>query len=256
MYQRVSETVDMSTIAERTHAMPVVVFANQTLDRGYHFNPRTMSDEDKDFVFRSVYPVGLEAFSQNASEGMENDIADHIFNTDNLLVIRSDGTIKFGSMEIGVPRPIAFCVWQTYDLPIGRALYISGVCVNPSWQGRGIGRAMQQYAYAYESLDGKRVDYAFMSTQNAVEKLSFDRAFMVKSFPKHNVADVHQHGQMFAHVRGLTNYDHKDMRLKRHYGGSSLYGVLPKCENGAYEALFERLDRSVGDAYLCVTPKL
>lgn len=244
----------MSTIAMRTNAKEVTVVSNQTLDRGYHFDPRTMSAEDRDFVFRSVYPVGLEAFVQNPSKGMEDDIADHIFNTENLLVLRSDGTIKFGSMEIGVPRPIAFCVWRTYETEVGNALYISGVCVNPSWQGHGLGRAMQQYAYVYEN-HRKHIDYAFMSTQNAIEKRSFDNAFNTQSFPHVN-GKIHEHGEVFAKVRNLTHYDKNTMRLPRHYGGSSLYGKLPTCRDGEYEGLFNSLNRAEGDAYLCVTAKL
>lgn len=254
MYQLYEETADMSIIAERTNARPVTLVTNATIVRGFHFDPANMTEEDRDFVFRSVYPVGLEAFVQNPSTGMEKDIADHLFGTNNLLVLRSDGYIRFGGMEVGRPRPIGFCVWRSYETEVGNALYISGVAVNPSWQGKGFGRAMQQYALLVEDHK-KKVDWAFMSTQNAVEKRSFDRAMGKESFPNTNgeSAEHKEAGHVFAKVRGLGHYNPDTMELPNHYGGAPLYGIMPKCCDAVYEQLFARIDRHHGSGYLCVT---
>ena len=242
----------MSVIAERTNAKQVVLAAAGALVRGFHFDPREMDDKARDFVFRTVYPVGLEAFAQNPSTGMERDIAEHLFGTSDLLVLRSDGYIRFGGTGIGRPRPIGFCVWNTYETKIGNALYISGVCVNPSWQGNGLGRAMQQYALIHEA-EKAEVKYAFMSTQNAVEKNSFDRAMGSESYPLRDGA-VCSEAVVFAAERNLLDrFDPLSMKLRRHYGGASLYGIMPENRDDGYEKLFGKLDREQGDAYLCVS---
>ena len=242
----------MSVIAERTHAKPVVLAGAGALVRGFHFDPNEMDDKARDFVFRSVYPVGLEAFVQNPSTGMEKDIADHLFGTENLLVLRSDGYTRFGGTGIGRPRPIGFCVWNTYETKIGNALYVSGVAVNPSWQGKGLGRAMQQYALIHEA-EKAEVKYAFMSTQNAVEKNSFDRAMGSESYPRRD-GSVCSEAVVFAAARNLLDrFEPLSMRLWRHYGGASLYGIMPENRDAGYEQLFSKLDREQGDAYLCVS---
>ena len=241
----------MSAVAEKVNARKVTVVTRAGMVRGVHMDPRALYDDEQSLVFRSLYPIGLEAFVQNPSVAMEKDIADHLFQAEHLLVLMSDGSFKFGGGEIGTPRPIGFCVWYTYNMPIGRAVYISGVCVNPSWQGKGLGKAMQQYAISYAQLQGEPVSYAFMSTQNAVEKKSFDDALGKESYP-HTDGTVLEIGAEFAAIRGAKNYDAGTMRLVRHYGGASLYGMLPVCTDERYEQFFKGIAREEGDAYLCV----
>lgn len=250
MYHTIAEMRrlgNMSTIAQRVNAKDVNLTTSAMVVRGYDFDPRTLNDKERDFVFRSLFPIGLEAFVQNPSKGMERDIADHIFGAEHLLVMRSDGTFKFGSCEVGEPRPIAFRMWKMYDTSYGRALYLSGMCVSPAWQGTGIGQAMTQHV-----INVEKPDIVFTVTQNPVAKKCMDRALDAVSYPYFDRSTLLPNlGAELAVIRGIADhYDINTSVLRGHYG-NSLYGRIPRSRDWRYEQLFTRLDRQKGDAYLC-----
>jgi GNAT superfamily N-acetyltransferase len=234
---------DMATIAERSRAKKMTIPAKGMTIRGYDFDPHNLNEDEKDFVFRSLFPIGLTAFVQNPSTDMENDVKQHLFEADHLVVMRADGTYSFGKCELGAPAPIAFRMWKTFDLPIGKACYLAGMCVYPAWQGRGIGQELTRYALASDQFD-----YVFTVTQNPVVKLSMDKATGVISSPCGDVID----NSVFAEALGKKGiYDPKTQILRGNYG-ASLYGILPHSRDEDYNVLFSSLNREAGDAYLLV----
>lgn len=254
MYHTVAEMQelgDMSTIAERVGAKSIMLKTGGLGVRGYDFDPRNLDEKERDFVFRSLFPVGLEAFVQNPSEGMEKDIADHVFTAEHLVVMRSDGTYSFGAAELGKPRPIAFRMWKMYDTKYGRALYLAGMCVLPRWQGTGIGKEMTKYV-----LEIEKPDLVFTVTQNPVAKQSMDSCMGYASYPLFGgivTPPLKEVGIELAKVRGIEDHYNPDtMVLTGHYG-SKLYGEMPVSHDWRYEQLFQRIDREKGDAYLCVS---
>lgn len=238
----------MGTVAQRCNANSVSLPCGGMLVRGYDFVPAQIGESEKDFIFRSLFPVGLEAFVQNPSEAMEKDVADHIFTAEHLLVMRSDGTFSFGKLGVGDPRPVAFRMWKTYSTPIGKAVYLAGMCVLPAWQGTGIGKVMTQYV-----IDQERPDWVFTITQNPVAKQSLDSALGNTSYPLFTQASggLRNNAQLLADVHGVKNYNPETMVIEGHYGGA-LYGKMPVSRDWRYEALFQKLDRANGDAYLIV----
>lgn len=254
--REMKEKGDMSTIAERTSAKSVQLNARGVAIRGYDFVPSRIDEKERDFMFRSLFPVGLEAFTQNPSEAMEQDIAKHLFETEHLLVMRSDGTFSFGVGEdglprVGDPRPIAFRMWNNYDTPLGKATYLAGMCVLPAWQGTGIGAEMTRYV-----IEVEKPKVVFTVTQNPSAKKSMDNACGTTSYPLPGGlvnTSMSELGRLLADKRGLSDhFNDKTFVLKGHYG-APLYGKMPWSRDWRYQAMFERLDREAGDAYLCVT---
>lgn len=239
--------VSMSTVAERVGAESVALPAHSTTVRGYDFVPKDITDEtERDFIFRSLFPVGLEAFVQNPSVEMEEDIKAHLFDADHLLVMRSDGSYHFGTCEIGAPRPIAFRMWKNYATRYGNALYLAGMCVLPAWQGKGIGQTMTRYAI--EKVNPKVV---FTVTQNPVVKECMDKAVGTESYPSLWGANGTTMGDL---VRELgeklgKSVDASTSIIKGNYG-ASLYGIQPTSRTPKYNQLFDRLNKQEGDAFL------
>ena len=232
------------------------VSGNRTFQIGWAFNHsdsvtsrHATERAEQEFLFKSLLPVGLEAFVQNPSVEMEQDVRNHILTADHLLIAYADGTFSFGGCKHGESRPIAFRMWKAYELSVGYAIYLAGMCVLPSWQGKGVGQKMTNYALI-EGQKQKKADYVFTRTQNPVAKLSMDKALKSVSHPNGGQFDY----RPFA--KALNNesiLDNESGILKGQYG-SSLYGKLPTSNNAEYNALFDKLDRQAGDAYLCVSP--
>lgn len=235
---------DMATVAVRTGAHNVALTAKQAVIRGYDFVPSNVNEAEREFIFRSLFPIGLDAFVQNPSEGMEQDIKEHLFTAEHLLVMRSDGTFRFGgNCEIGQPRPIAFRMWKNYTVNGCKALYLAGMCVSPSWQGKGIGQKMTQYA-----IEKEAPEYVFTVTQNPVAKLSMDKTLGLESYPKR----AYERFDFNPFAEALGKKSDRYGKIAGNYG-ASLYGILPTSRDDSYNELFGRLDRNAGDAFICVS---
>jgi GNAT superfamily N-acetyltransferase len=238
-------SLDMATVAERTGALPITLQPHNLSVRGYDFDPKEVNNEERDFIFRSLFPIGLDAFVQEPSEEMERDIYEHLFSADHLVVMRSDGTFHFGRCEIGQPRPIAFRMWKNYQVNGKKALYLAGMCVHPLWQGRGIGQQLTRYA-----IEKEKPSVVFTVTQNPVMKMCMDKATGVEASPRS--CNWLENNTAYAETLGKASiYDPATQVLAGNYGGS-LYGRLPVSRHGKYNSLFDRLDREAGDAYLLV----
>lgn len=244
--QQTQENSHMATIAARTHAKNVEFASRIGINRGYHFNPKELSEEDKLFIFNAVVDIGMDAFVQNANAQFGEDIYAHLFDADHLLVIRSDGQFhRWRDNTLGAPRPIGFRMYNTYETPMGKALYLAGMCIKPGWQGKGIGQKLTRYAIEHE-----RPDFVFTITQNPVAKLSMDRAVGKESYPR--VEGGQAPNDLIKLIAGLRSVTpEKGMCLPQHYG-RTLYGTLPVSYNEQYNGLFGKLNRRNGDAYLCI----
>lgn len=235
----------MTTIARRTNAKDISFFAGGSINRGYIFSPSSItSNDDKEFIFNSLFPVGVEAFCQNASESFEDSVYEHIFNSDGLIVVRSDGTISFSTFEFGKPRPIAFRMWRKFNTPYGKAIYLSGMCVLPQWQGMGIGQQMTRLA-----IDSEGFDVVFTVTQNPIAKQSMDSAIGMISQPGFTGMIDLKKAQYLLSLVSKSSLNAEGI-IKGHYG-STLYGMEPKSKDAYYTQQFNRLNKKEGDAIIC-----
>lgn len=224
-----------------------MVGAMGTSVRGYEFiRPSTLDDEEKQFVFDGLFPVGLDAFTHEANDEFAADVREHVFNCDHLLVLRSDGT--FTPNAIGAPRPIAFMVWSDYETENGTLMYLGGMCVRTRCQGHGIGRSMLKSA-----VEKGRYTHAFMVTQNPVMKETFDRATERESKPRSSAWRWEDIGCLCAEKLGKTGIYHPLTSILRRNYSSPLYKELPTSKNWKYNELFAQLNREEGDAFLCYT---
>jgi len=207
------------------------------------FEPKKLSEEEKQVLFSEVYFVGLSAFIQNPSKAMEEDIYNHLFNEDRLYLVLNK-SLKWGMEDVNGARVIAFL--STRD--IGKNLYISGICVDPAYQGMGIGQELMNHAI-------KQKDYEFTSlrTQNPVMKEAFDRAIGGQSHPNGNKPpeEILDEADKLAKTLRTKNYQRDKMTCQFVYG-SCLYGIEPTSKTAYYEKKFREIDKQQGDSILCV----
>lgn len=214
----------------------------------YFLKPAELTEEEKRVVFEAVYFIGLSAFVQNPSKEMEEDIREHLFSEDVLAVVFSN-KIDWRGVVVGDPRAIAFLGYRDMPYNGDNILYISGICVDPAYQGNRIGSALMTKAY-------KRGKYTITSlrTQNPVMKQSFDTIIGGHSYPNGAKIpeDIKEIGQFLADTHSVDNYDRNSMRCKRVYG-SSLYGINPFSYNDEVtDVKFNSIDRDEGDALFCI----
>jgi len=214
----------------------------------YIIRPDDLTDDEKTAVFNAVYFVGLSAFIQNPSTAMEEDIAEHLFSED-VLVVTFSNEIDWRNIAIGSPRAIAFLGYRDIQVEDKNMLYISGICVDPSYQGNGIGSALMSIAY-------ERGDYQITSlrTQNPVMKQAFDKTIGGSSHPNgvKIPQDIKAIGILLAKTFGAKNYDANSLRCHKAYG-SSLYGLEINSNNSDYlNTKFNSIDRDEGDALFCI----
>jgi GNAT superfamily N-acetyltransferase len=227
---------------------------------GYHIdNPGHLSDDQKQHVFRSLYPVALSAFSQEPSDEIARDVYNHLFSVDGLLIVVEEND--------GQSVPVAFRMWKFIEHSVveGDILYLAGMCVQRSHQGQGIGSALLDYVL-HQDLRRQVVgvdqicplppcQYVALRTQNPVMKRAFDKATGYTSYPCSVNDDIPEHVQQVAakvaHHLGDDAIDLDTLTTSGLYG-RSLYGHNPHTSDPTYESLFNRMDKTHGDAMVCV----
>ena len=214
----------------------------------YIIRPDELTDEEKNAVFGAVYFVGLSAFVQNPSKEMEEDIAEHLFQEE-VLMITFSNEIDWRNVAVGSPRAIAFLGYRDMKVGNDNMLYISGICVDPSYQGKGIGSALMCEAY-------KRGTYQITSlrTQNPVMKQAFDKIIGGSSYPNGVKVpqDIKEIGSLLADTFGVKDYDANSLCCHNTYG-SSLYGIeIDSYNDDNLNTKFNSIDRDEGDALFCI----
>jgi len=213
----------------------------------YILDPSTLTASEKEVVFNAVYLVGVNAFIQNTSKEMEQDIYEHLFGED-FLYITFSNDIEWRGYH-GESKAIAFLGFRDILIENKNMLYISGICVDPSYQGYGLGTYLMKEAH-------KRGSYQAMSlrTQNPVMKQAFDKLVGGFSYPNGSKIpeDIQKIGQFLAQTFGAKKYQEEKMFCKNAYG-SSLYGIAINSKNDQrYNQKFDELNRDAGDAMFCV----
>jgi ribosomal protein S18 acetylase RimI-like enzyme len=101
----------------------------------YRINgPAGISGEKKDVLVDMLSPVAADAFARDCSRELCDDVRQHVFGSNGLLVVMdSQGQV------------VAFCVWDFVILDFIQGLdilYLTGICVVSEWQGRGVGNRL------------------------------------------------------------------------------------------------------------------
>lgn len=209
---------------------------------GWRLSPSDLSDGDKAVVFDNSYQVGLKAFVQEDSPQMKGDVYNHLFKEDSLLIVMDNDTKD--------ARVVAFLTSRNLGFNGKKILYLSGICVDPLYQGGGISGQLINEAYKL----GEYYDVMALKTQNPVMKQCFDNCVGGKSHPNFDVEtpqEVEEIGLFFASLFEAKNYKSQSLILKGMYG-QCLYGRIPVSRNEAYNNLFDLLDKSAGDSMLCL----
>lgn len=215
---------------------------------GWHLSPSDLSDGEKDIIFDNCYKVGLKAFVQKDSPQMKTDVYHHLFQEDSLLIVMdNDFTQTEDSTGASV---VAFLTSRSLDFNGKKILYLSGICVDPSYQGFGISGKLINEAYEL----GKYYDVMALKTQNPVMKQCFDNCVGGKSSPNIGAEiskEIERIGLFFADLFKVENYQAQSLIMKGIYG-SCLYGCVPISRDESYNILFNQLDKSAGDSMLCL----
>lgn len=230
--------------------------------QGYHCNyPQSLPEEEKDDLFRLLYPVALSAFSRNHSSELEKDVWDHIFSSDGLLIV-------FDERGVSGKNVVAFRMWDIvwFDVLDGDILYLAGMCVKKEYQKIGIGSSLLKYVlYKNEQHRMRSVDqfcplpectYVALRTQSPVMKKCFDEAIGDISYPRESGESIPENIKKVASkiARHLNDdsFVPETLTSPNLYGGS-LYGVTPCSEHDQYTSLFtSALNTADGDAMVCV----
>jgi len=244
--QREKETKMLKDICKRSEMFMARTKVGQFPT--YVIKPDDLTNGEKEVLFNSVYLVGLNAFIQNSSVEMEKDIYDHLFGED-VLYITFSNSIDWRCVDVGEPRAIAFLGFRDIQVENENMLYISGICVDPSYQGYGIGSALMKEAE-------KRGEYQLTSlrTQNPVMKQAFDNIAGGFSYPNGAKVpeDIKKIGKLLANKFGAEKYAEHNLFCREAYG-SSLYGIAITSHNNiSYNEKFAELNRDAGDAMFCI----
>jgi ribosomal protein S18 acetylase RimI-like enzyme len=212
---------------------------------GRRFIPAELSEEEKQTLFEYTYFVALNAFIQNPSLAMEEDIYNHLFHEESLYVVFNRMTGWGATDDV---RVVAFLSTRDIETSKGLMLYISGICVDPSFQGYGLGKALMDESF-------KKYDYhvASLRTQNPVMKESFDRSIGGCSHPNGCVPpkDVRDVAKELADVLQMVNFSENTLFDKKTYG-TCLYGIEPTSKSDYYNDKFNEISKQAGDSMLCV----
>lgn len=228
---------------------------------GYHFNyPKSLLEEEKEHIFNMLYPIALSAFSQDPSDEIANDVRDHIFSADGLLIVADID-------KQGNEFAVAFRMWDNiqYRILEGDIIYLAGMCVKKDYQGYGIGSVLLDYVlfkdrqHKMSSVDQVCpflvCKYVALRTQNPIMKRCFDEAIGEVSYPKgvdelipDQIKDI---AVLVATHLGDNTID-PDTLTSRGLYGRSLYGCNPHSKDNQYESLFAGINRDKGDAIVCV----
>ena len=207
-----------------------------------HF-PGRIPDDGKSELIRLLLPVAASAFGQQSGVSFENDVYQHVFESEDLVIAMGD-----------CGYPVAFSVWKTFRHEgLGSVLYLSGICVSSTHQRMGIGKALLRYMIQQTSSSGEAWHVA-MRTQNPVMKVTFDKN-IGKSYPDGRMIpnSIKRISRFVAECLGDVGHD-VEMMISRGVYGRSLYsGDIPRLEGEDYNVgVFGELDPDRGDALICV----
>lgn len=215
---------------------------------GWRLSPSDLSDGEKSVIFDNCYKVGLKAFVQEDSLQMKADVYHHLFKEDSLLIVMdNDPTQEEDLIKFSV---VAFLTSRSLDFNGKKILYLSGICVDPLYQGCGISGKLINETYEL----GEYYNVMALKTQNPVMKQCFDNCIGGKSSPNIGTEvseEIERIGLFFADLFKVENYQAQSLIMKGIYG-SCLYGCVPISRDESYNTLFNQLNKLAGDSMLCL----
>lgn len=208
--------------------------------KAYNLAPRSLSHQDRDFVFNKIYPVAQSAFGQQHSEKFANDVRAHALDHKEILVV-----------EDAAGKVIAFRIWDVfteYDQPI---IYLAGMCVSLEHQKNGLGPAMIQKAIDLAGQSHPSWSHVVLRTQNWAMQKSFasiaEKSGFYQRFGDQDItSDIQAVAQVVAQKNGDTYFEPERLVSRKIYG-ASLYGSNQNFQDG-----FPGLNVLEGDAAYCV----
>lgn len=240
------EAIMLTTVINRSKK--IVTTSKYGQHPTYVLDVPTLSDDEKQVIFEATYFVGLSAFAQNPSEAMEKDIFEHLFAED-VLMLTFNNKFDWRNLGAGSPRVIGFFSFRTIKTENETILYLSGMCIDPAFQGYRIGKSLLEY-----TLSNYEHTAIAMRTQNPVAKQNFDLGVGGESYPNgHKIPeDIIAIGELLATTLNTKEY-HKHSLVCRGAYGSSMYGIdVNSRNNDKLNTMFNRLNRAEGDAIFCI----
>lgn len=208
--------------------------------KAYHLMPKTLSADDKDFIFSLIYPVAQSAFGQEHSEKFAHDVRSHALDHTNILIVQDEG----GNV-------IAFRVWDVFSGDGKDIVYLAGMCVLSEHQKAGLGKALIQAALDRADTSHPDWSYVVLRTQNwAMQKSMASVATASGVYKKFGDTGIDTDLQGAAKiVANKINdpYIVPSELVSRNIYGGSLYGSPRSYQDG-----FVRLNVANGDAAYCV----
>lgn len=214
---------------------------------GWRLSPSELSEGEKAILFKHSYHIGVKAFIQKYSSEIEEDIYGHLFKEDKLFIITNINCDSIAEQELFV---MAFLTCRDINFNGKKILYLSGICVDPLYQGYGIIGNLINEAYKR----GERYDIMALRTQNPVMKQCFDKCIGGKSHPDSRIKlprEVEEVGAFIAKLLEARNYQVRSFIMKGVYG-SCLYGTEPFSRDEFYNDQFSKLNKLAGDSMLCI----
>lgn len=217
--------------------------------KGYHIQPKLLSQPLKNLVVDMLYPIAMSAFAQKDSAGFKKDVSEHVLNnSDVLLIMEGD-------------KAVAFRMWDTLDIPEGKLVYLAGMCIDSEYQGKGLGSEMLEYVNSFSNQLYPTWKYMVLRTQNSVMQKTF-RNFAQKQgvgeifeFGSTNVPDdVKNVALAVADKNNDTKLDPETLLSKGAYG-SSLYGSQAGVGEKNEGTSLGEIEQEKGDAVYSVWRK-
>lgn len=125
------------------------------------YDPQKITAKEKIEIFNDFFPVALSAFQWNDSISVQNDVFNHLFSGDVLVLVTDQDHDGCGVAF----RSCTFLEYEKYKI-----MYTAGTAVLSSYQGCGIYQSLTR-------LFSAKVDYVVSRTQNPVVVTALARLF-------------------------------------------------------------------------------
>ncbi len=208
--------------------------------KAFNLMPKSLSFQDREYVFGLIYPVAQSAFGQLHSEKFAHDVKSHALDHTEILIVQNESG-----------KTIAFRIWDVIGGHSKPIIYLAGMCVSSEYQKNGLGPAMIETAIRIAEQTHKDWGYVVLRTQNWAMQKSMasiaEKSGLYQKFGDSNIApDLQSAAKVVADKNGDPYFDSETL-VSRGIYGASLYGNSQSFQEG-----FDGLNAENGDAAYCV----
>ena len=188
-----------------------------------------------EIIFNRLYILTQLGFVREPSEILRKDTENHVLGGEFICIATNKNEI------------VAYVVLNLWQTDIGKVLYLSGIMVDPGFQGMNISSVIMQYL-----IKKMGAEFLVLRTQNPILYQSATK--MCKEiFPSINDGlnpIAKKIGCYAAEKLGMKKYDSDKMTERGTYGGC-MYGREPICSILEIENWFKKtIDISQGDSMI------